>query len=84
MIADLFRGFLQWWIGLIESVSAVAAILLIGLVVGITCFWVLSRSVRKLAGPAADLDPDEDELNENAVEVAPVQQEENSPPDHRA
>ena len=81
MIADLFRGFLQWFIGLVESISVLVVILLIGLLVGITCFWVLSRSVRKLAGPPSELDSDVDELNENPVEeVASIQHDQDLPP----
>jgi len=35
---------------------------LLGLLVGMTGFWVLSRFLKKLGGPVTELDPYDDEL----------------------
>jgi hypothetical protein len=87
MINALFRGPLDWFAGLIELVLVIAAILLVGLVVGMTGFWILGRFVRKLAGPQDELDSDEDELDEDELDkdvfgqaVSIRRDDEDSPP----
>jgi hypothetical protein len=83
MIVDLLRGLVHWLLGLIESVTVVAAILLIGVVIGVAGFWFLSRSVRKLAGPVDPLENEpDDDLGE---EIVSIQRDDDSPPsDFRA
>jgi len=81
MITSLFQGAIGWLAGLTEAAVAIAVMLLIGLVVGMTGFWMLSRSLRKLAGPAAELDPSEDETEEiEGAEVVTICPDEDSPP----
>jgi len=81
MIVEIFRGALDWFVGLIELVSVIAALLLVGLVVGMTGFWFLVRCLSKLAGPSAELDPDEYELGEDvAGQVVAIPRDEDSPP----
>jgi hypothetical protein len=65
MIVAIFRGALHWFVGLIEVVAVVTTILLVGLVVGLTGFWILGRSLSKLEGPSAELDPQEYEMDED-------------------
>jgi hypothetical protein len=76
MIIAIFRGALHWFVSLIEVVAVVTAILLVGLVVGSTGFWILYRSLSKLEGPSAELDPQEYELEENVA----LRRNEDSPP----
>jgi hypothetical protein len=81
MIGALFRDALDWFVGLIEFVSVVAAILIVGLVFGMTGFWILGRSLRKLAGPPVESDPGEYELDEGmAGQVVSIRRDEDSPP----
>lgn len=61
MIVGLFKEGFGWFVSLTEVGVAIALILLAGLVVGVAAFWMLSRFLRKLAGPPAELDPYEDE-----------------------
>ena len=77
MIWGLFKDAVSWFVSLTEAGVAIAAILLIALVVGMTAFWVLSRSVRKLAGPVTELDPYEEEPGAQVVTIRP---DEDSPP----
>ena len=80
MIGSLFRDALSWFVGLTEFVSVVAAILAVGLVFGMTCFWILGRSLSKLAGPPVEL-PDEYELDEDlAGQIISIPRDEDSPP----
>ena len=76
MFISLFQGLLGWFVGLTEAAVVIAVVLLIGLVVGMTGFWMLSHFARKLAGPTAEIDPYEDDPEE--IEGAEVG--ENSPP----
>ena len=81
MIVAIFRGALHWVVGLIEVVAVVTAILLVGLVVGMTGFWILGRSLIKLEGPSVGLDPREYELDEDvAAQVVALRRGEDSPP----
>jgi hypothetical protein len=81
MIGGMFRDALSWFAGLIESVSVVVAILIVGLVFGMAGFWILGRSLRKLGGPPAELDSPEYELNEDvAGQAVSTQRDEDSPP----
>ena len=81
MIISLFQGAASWFVGLTEAAIVIAALLLIGLVVGMTGFWMLGHSLSKIAGPPPELDPYEDEPEEmadaNAVSICP---DEASPP----
>jgi hypothetical protein len=81
MIVAIFRGALHWFVGLIEVVAVVTAILLVGLIVGMTGFWILGRSLSKLEGPSVELDPREYELDEDvAGQVGSLRRDEDSPP----
>jgi hypothetical protein len=81
MIASLFRDAFAWVVGLLESVGAVAGILLAGAVIGVAAFWILTRSLSKLAGPDAQADLSEDELEEASdQEAVPVRKDEDGPP----
>jgi hypothetical protein len=66
MIIGLFKEAIGWLLSLTEAGVAIAVILAIAVVVGMTGFWILSRFMRKLAGPPAELDPDEDQPDEIA------------------
>jgi hypothetical protein len=81
MIIAIFQGPINWFVALIELVSVIAAILLIGLIIGMTGFWMLGRFVRKLAGAPAELEP-EDELDEDGAEkIVSIQRDhDDSPP----
>jgi hypothetical protein len=61
MIIGLFKELVGWFVSLTEVAAFLAAILLIGLVAGTTGFWMLSRCARKLSGPPAEFDPNQDE-----------------------
>jgi hypothetical protein len=52
---------LHFFTSLVEVVVAVALILIAGLMVAKFAFWILSRSLGKLAGPPARSDSDPDE-----------------------
>ena len=81
MMAGMFRDALSWVAGLIEAVGVVAAILLVGLVVGMTGFWILVHSLSKLAGQPAESDPQEHEQDFDVEEqMAAAQRDEDSPP----
>ena len=63
------------------GVAVVTAILLVGLIVGMTGFWILGRSLRKLEGPSVELDAREYELDEDvAGQVGSLRRDEDSPP----
>ena len=54
---------LQWFISLVEVITVMAAILVVGLIIAMAAFWVLSQSLGKLAGAPAEPDPDEHETD---------------------
>ena len=60
MIIGLFKEAIGWLLSLTEVGVVIAVILAIAVVVGMTGFWILSRFMSKLAGPATELDPQED------------------------
>lgn len=64
MIISLFQKAVSWLAGLAEAAVVIAVVLLIGLVVGMTGFWILSHFASKLAGPTAELDSYEDQPEE--------------------
>jgi hypothetical protein len=66
MIIGLFKEALGWFLSLTEVGVVIAVILAIAVVVGMTGFWILSRFMRKLAGPPSELDPDDDRPDEIA------------------
>jgi len=80
MIIGLFKDAIGWFVNLAEVGIVIAAVLLIGLLVGRTGFWILSRFLRKLGGPPA-LDPYELEPEELAgVKVVSIRPDEDAPP----
>jgi len=64
MIIDLLKDLVSWFVSLGEVGAVIAAVLLIGLVVGMTGFWVLGYFLRKLAGPPSELESYQDEPEE--------------------
>jgi hypothetical protein len=66
VIIGFIKEVVSWFVSLTEVSVAIAAMLLIGLIVGMTGFWMLSHFLSKLGGPAAELDPYEDEPEETA------------------
>jgi len=80
MFVSLFKDAMSWFAGLSEATLAIAAVLVVGLVVGMTAFWVLNLIVKKLAGPTAELDSYEAEEDKfEGAEVASVCPDEDSP-----
>jgi hypothetical protein len=65
MIIGLFKDAVSWLVSLAEVGAVIAGVLLIGLAVGMSGFWLLSRGLSKLGGPP-ELDPFEDEPAEMA------------------
>ena len=62
MFISLFQGTVSWLVGLIEAAVVITAMLFIGLVVGMTGFWMLSHFASKLAPQDSDEgDPEEGE-----------------------
>jgi len=81
MFLSLFKDAISWLIGLAEAAGVIAAVLFIGLIVGMTGFWMLSHFLKKLAGPTAELDSYEDTGEElDYAEVVPICPDEDSPP----
>jgi len=66
MIIGLLKEAVGWFVSLTEVGVVIAAMLLIGLVVGMTGFWTLGHCLSKLGGPPAELGPYEDEPEEMA------------------
>ena len=80
MIIDLFQEAVSWFVGLTVAAVAIAAMLFIGLVVGMTGFWMLGYCLSKLAGPPTELDPYEDESEEMAgTNAVSIRSDEDSP-----
>jgi hypothetical protein len=80
MIIGLFKEAVSWFISLAEVGIAIAAMLLIGLVVGRTGFWMLSHCLSKLGGPPSELEPAEDEREDMAGnKVVSICPDEDSP-----
>ena len=48
MFISLFQGAVSWFVGLTEAAVVIAVMLFIGLVVGMTGFWMLSHFASKL------------------------------------
>jgi hypothetical protein len=81
MLLGLFKDATSWFVGLAEAAGALAAVLLVGLVVGMGGFWSLSYLAKKLAGPTADLDVSDDpSLEMDDAEVVSTSPDEDSPP----
>jgi hypothetical protein len=55
---------LHFFIGLVEVILAITSILIAGVTVAKVAFWILSRSLGKLAGPPARSDSAEDEMDD--------------------
>jgi hypothetical protein len=55
--------FFHWFTSLAEVIAVVAAILALGLIIAKAAFWVLSRSLGRLASTPAEPDPDEYETD---------------------
>jgi hypothetical protein len=66
IIIGLLKEMVSWFVSLSEVGAVIAAVLLIGLVVGMTGFWALGYFLRKLAGPPTELEPYQDEPEEIA------------------
>jgi hypothetical protein len=66
MMIGLLKEVVSWFVSLSEVGAVIAAVLLIGLVVGMTGFWVLGYFLRKLAGPPTELESYQDEPEEIA------------------
>ena len=62
---------IHFFIGLIETAVAVALILIAGVIVAKLAFWILSRSLAKLAGPPVESDPCEEEIAECVIVLSP-------------
>lgn len=81
MIIGLFKEATSWLVNLTEVVAVIAAILLIGLVVGMTGFRILGHFLSKLGGPPVELDPCEDVSDEMAAaKVVSIRPDKDSPP----
>jgi hypothetical protein len=66
-------GALQFFLNLVEVTVSVALILIVGVTVAKIAFWIVSRTLGKLAGPPAGLDPHEDEASDYpAIPRAPA------------
>jgi hypothetical protein len=63
---------LHYFANLVEVTVSVALILIVGVTVAKIAFWILSRSLGKLAGPPAVSDPSEDELGDYAAIPGPT------------
>jgi hypothetical protein len=62
MIVGLFRELLGWFINLAEVTLAIAAVLLVGLAIGMAGFRILSRIMSMFSGPPPALDPYDEEV----------------------
>jgi hypothetical protein len=81
MIMGLLKEALDWFVSLTEVGVVIAAMLLIGLAIGMTGFLILSRGLRKLSGPPVELDPYEVELEKMAgAKIVSISPEDDSPP----
>jgi hypothetical protein len=63
---------LQWFVSLVEVIAVMAAILVIGLMIAMAAFWVLSRSLGKLAGPPDESDPNEYGMDDSLPASVPT------------
>jgi len=63
---------LHFLVNLTEVTVSVALILIVGVTVAKIAFWILSRTLGKLAGPPAGSDPYEDEAGDYAAIPGPV------------
>jgi hypothetical protein len=80
MIVGLFKEAVSWLVSLTEAGVAIVAMLLIGLLAGMTGFWILSYCLGKLGGPP-ELDLYEDEPEEmTGAKVVSIRPDEDSPP----
>jgi hypothetical protein len=66
MIIGLLNEVVRWFVSLSEVGAVITAVLLIGLIVGMSGFWVLGYFLRKLAGSPTELEPYQDEPEEIA------------------
>jgi hypothetical protein len=62
---------LYFLVSLVEVVAVVALILVVGLIIAIAVFWILSRSLSKLAAQPAESDWYEDEM-EGCIDVKAI------------
>lgn len=65
---------MRWLAHLVEAVAVIAAILSIGAAIAIAAFWLLSRVIRRLAGPQLD-EPEEYDprMDPNGGPIIPIQ-----------
>ena len=63
---------LQWFISLVEVITVMAAILVVGLIIAMAAFWVLSRCLGKVTDAPVEPDPEEYDMDDSsAAELAP-------------
>jgi len=65
MIIGLLKEIVGWFVSLSEVGAVIGAVLLVGLVIGMTGFWLLGYVLRKLSGPPSELESDPDEPEES-------------------
>jgi hypothetical protein len=63
---------LHFFVNLVEVIVTVALILIAGVTVAKIAFWILSRSLGRLAGPPAGPDPCEDEAGDYTAIPGPT------------
>jgi hypothetical protein len=63
---------LHFFVNLTEVIVSVALILIVGVTVAKIAFWMLSRTLGKLAGSSAASDPSEDEAVDYAAIPGPT------------
>jgi len=79
IIIAMLSGALRWLADLTEVVAVAAAILLSGLIIGMSVFWGLSRLVAKLSGQTPEFDPYEQERDETLhADVISIRTDEDS------
>jgi len=68
----MLRDALQFVEGLVEVSAAVASILLVGLLIAVAAFWILSRVLGKIGDPPAGSESiDEEEYGHVSVPIPP-------------
>ena len=71
IIVGMLWEALQWFVSLGEVIAVMVAILMAGLFIAMTAFWVLSRILGTLAGAPVEADPNEFETD-SGLEAALV------------
>jgi len=63
IIVVVLWDLLQWFTSFVEVIAVITVILMAGLIIAMTAFWVLARILGRLAGPHIELDPDDYEID---------------------